>query len=231
MDARLRGRAQQVRASNTAFRTESTQEHLVRLANGILPRVVLAATFWSVAYPASAHIGSGMGGGFYSGFTHPLFGPDHLLAMVSVGIWGAELGAPAIWVLPIAFPLIMAIGGAAGIIGVPLPGTEIIIACSVIVLGGMVAAAVRLHLALALIIVSVFAFAHGHAHGAEMPVSANALAFSIGFVTATGMLHALGIAIGLLIKWPLGFGAVRAMGSLAALFGVYLIAQHVTATA
>jgi len=193
----------------------------------ILPRVVLAILFWLVARPAFAHIGSGFGGGFFSGFSHPLLGPDHLLAMVSVGIWGAELGAPAIWVLPITFPLIMAIGGAAGIVGMPLPGTEIIIALSVIVLGGMVAMAARLNLVLALVIVGVFAFAHGHAHGAEMPASADALAFSVGFVIATGMLHALGIAIGLLIKWPVGFRAVRAMGGLAALFGVYLIAEHV----
>jgi len=194
---------------------------------GTLPRVVFAMLFLLAARPAFAHIGSGLGGGFFSGFSHPLLGPDHLLAMVSVGIWGAELGVPAIWVLPITFPLIMAIGGAAGIVGMPLPGTEIIIALSVIVLGGMVAMAARLNLVLALVIVGVFAFAHGHAHGAEMPASADALAFSVGFVIATGMLHALGIAIGLLIKWPVGFGAVRAMGGLAALFGLYLIAEHV----
>jgi urease accessory protein len=192
-----------------------------------LPRAALAMLFWLVTCPASAHIGSGLGGGFFSGFSHPLLGPDHLLAMVSVGIWGAELGAPAIWVLPIAFPLIMAFGGAAGIIGVPLPGTEIIIALSVIVLGGMVATATRLNLVLALVIVGIFAFAHGHAHGSEMPASADALAFSVGFVIATGMLHALGIAIGSLIKWPAGFGAVRAMGGFAALFGFYLIADHI----
>jgi urease accessory protein len=194
---------------------------------GTLLRVAFAALFCLAARPAFAHIGSGFGGGFFSGFSHPLLGPDHLLAMVSVGIWGAELGAPAIWVLPITFPLIMAIGGAAGIVGMPLPGTEIIIALSVIVLGSMVAMAARLNLVLALVIVGIFAFAHGHAHGAEMPASADALAFSVGFVIATGMLHALGIAIGLLIKWPVGFSAVRAMGGLAALFGVYLIAEHV----
>jgi urease accessory protein len=148
------------------------------------------------------------------------------VAMVSVGIWGAELGAPAIWVLPITFPLVMAVGGAFGIIGVPLPGAEMIIALSVIVLGSMVAIAARLNLALAMVIVGVFAFAHGHAHGSEMPVSADALEFGVGFVVATGMLHALGIAIGLLTKWPVGFIAIRAMGGLATLFGLYLIAEH-----
>jgi urease accessory protein len=199
----------------------------VRLIDRTLLRGALGSVFCLVAYPAFAHVGAGFGGGFFSGFSHPLLGPDHLLAMVSVGIWGAELGAPAIWVLPIAFPLIMAIGGAFGIAGIPLPGTELIIALSVVVLGGMVALALRLNLALALVIVGVFAFAHGHAHGSEMPASADALAFSVGFVVATGMLHAIGIAIGLLIRWPVGFGAVRAMGGLATLFGVYLIAQHV----
>ena len=198
----------------------------MRFASTLL-RVAFAMLFSLVAGPAFAHIGSGLGGGFFNGFSHPLLGPDHLLAMVSVGIWGAELGAPAIWVLPIAFPLIMAIGGAAGIVGTPLPGAEIIIALSVIVLGGMVAIAARLNLVSALVIVGIFAFAHGHAHGSEMPASADALAFSVGFVIATGMLHALGIAIGLLIQWPAGFRAVRAMGGLAALFGLYLIAEDV----
>jgi urease accessory protein len=201
----------------------------VRMDNSIVPRLAIALALSLLASPAFAHVGAGFGGGFFSGFSHPLLGRDHLLAMVSVGIWGAELGAPAIWVLPITFPLVMAIGGAAGIVGVPLPGTEVIIACSVIVLGAAVAAALRLPLPLALVIVGVFAFAHGHAHGSEMPASADALAFSVGFVIATGMLHAVGIAIGLLIKWPVGFTAVRVTGCLAALFGVYLIAQHAIA--
>ena len=82
-----------------------------------------------------------MGSGLADGFWHPMTGFDHLLAMVSVGIWGAELGAPAIWLLPIAFPLIMAFGGALGVVGVPLPGGELLIALSVVVLGTLVAAA------------------------------------------------------------------------------------------
>lgn len=199
------------------------------LTGRIAFRVVLASSFLLVAHPAFAHVGAGFGGGFFSGFTHPLLGPDHLLAMVSVGIWGAELGAPAIWALPITFPLIMAIGGAAGIVGVPLPGTEFIVACSVIVLGILVATGLRLNLPLALIIIGIFAFAHGHAHGSEMPNSADALAFSVGFVIATGLLHALGICIGLLIRWPAGYSVVRALGGLSALFGTYLIAQQLIA--
>src|ERR1700716_4293098 len=84
--------------------------------------------------PASAHTGS-MSGGFIGGFAHPLFGPDHVVAMVAVGLWGTFLGAPAIWLLPIVFPLVMALGGAMGILGVPLPGVETGIALSAIVLG------------------------------------------------------------------------------------------------
>jgi urease accessory protein len=173
--------------------------------------------------PAFAHIGEGVGGGLAAGFTHPLLGPDHLLAMVSVGIWGAQLGTPAIWMLPIGFPLIMAVGGALGVAGIPLPATELLIALSVLTLGLMIARAERLPVAAAFVIVAIFAVAHGHAHGVELPKSADALAFSVGFVVATGMLHATGILIGLLIKWPAGAMAIRCLGSLVALAGAYFI--------
>jgi urease accessory protein len=182
-----------------------------------------------MAMPAFAHTGAGAAGGLAAGFLHPLSGPDHLLAMVSVGIWGAQLGAPAIWLLPIAFPLIMALGGTAGIIGVPLPATELLIAISVLVLGVMVAQARRLPLAAALAIIGVFAIAHGHAHGVELPQSADAVAFSTGFVLATGSLHALGIAIGLLVKWPRGALAVRCLGSVVAAIGIYFVGAYAVA--
>lgn len=190
---------------------------------------MLSLAAMAAAAPAAAHIVAGMGGGFAAGFEHPLFGPDHLLAMVSVGIWGAQLGAPAIWLLPIAFPLIMACGGAAGIIGIPLPATELLIDASVLVLGLMVAQARRVPLPAALAIVAIFAIAHGHAHGAELPHSANALAFSTGFVVATGMLHALGIAIGLGIKWPAGALAIRGLGTMIAGIGIYFLFQYAAA--
>src|SRR5262249_52903159 len=101
------------------------------------------------AAPAFAHA---IGGprGFATGLLHPLTGPDHLLAMVSVGIWGSELGLPAIWLLPVAFPLVMAVGGALGVIGVPLPGSEFLVALSVLVLGAFVAYRRPVPLALAL---------------------------------------------------------------------------------
>ena len=106
--------------------------------------------------------------------------------MVAVGLWGAVLGPPAIWLLPIAFPLVMAFGGVLGIAAVPMPRVEVGIAVSAIVLGVMVALAVRAPLAVAVAAVSAFAIFHGHAHGAELPPGADAIAFSAGFVMATG---------------------------------------------
>ena len=179
--------------------------------------------------PAHAHVTGGMGSGLADGFWHPLTGFDHLLAMVSVGIWGAELGAPAIWLLPIAFPLIMACGGALGVVGVPLPGGELLIALSVVVLGTLVASARRLPIWAALTIVGVFAIAHGHAHGVELPGTADALAFTIGFVVATGLLHLTGILIGVLARWPRGVSVIRVCGCAVAIAGCYFVYAYALA--
>jgi urease accessory protein len=172
-----------------------------------------------VGSPAFAHTGS-MAGGFIGGFAHPLFGPDHVVAMVAVGLWGAFLGAPAIWLLPIVFPLVMAFGGVIGILGLPLPGVEIGIALSAIVLGAMVLLAARPPLWIAAALVGAFAVFHGYAHGAELPPGTDAVAYSVGFVVATGMLHLTGIAFGLLAHWPAGRVAVRVAGGAIALAGV-----------
>jgi urease accessory protein len=169
--------------------------------------------------PASAHTG-GMTGGFVGGFAHPLFGPDHVVAMVAVGLWGAFLGLPAIWMLPIVFPLVMALGGVIGILGVPLPGVETGIALSAIVLGMMVALAARPPLPVAALLVGAFAIFHGYAHGAELPPGTDAIAYSVGFVVATGLLHLTGIAFGQLARWPAGRMAVRIAGGAIALAGV-----------
>ena len=185
----------------------ATTRHLVPLA------LVLVAT------PAFAHSENGVAIDFWGGFTHPIFGPDHVIAMVAVGLWGAFLGAPAIWLLPVVFPLVMAVGGAIGVAGVPLPGVETGIAISAIALGGMVALAARPPLWIAAVLVGAFAIFHGHAHGAELPIGADAVAFSMGFVIATGMLHLAGIAFGGLSHWPAGRIAVRAMGGVICLLG------------
>jgi urease accessory protein len=176
---------------------------------------------------ALAHVGQGdVAGGLVSGLAHPVMGLDHVVAMVAVGMWGAQLGAPAIWVLPVTFPVVMAFGGVLGALGVPIPGIEIGIAASAIALGAMVAFAAHPPLSLAAILVGLFAIFHGHAHGAELPESANAIAYSVGFVVATGSLHALGILIGLANRWKSGAKALRAGGAAIAAAGVYFLAGH-----
>lgn len=168
-----------------------------------------------VAAPAVlAHTEAGAATGFISGFMHPLSGPDHLIAMVAVGLWGAFLGQPAIWQLPVVFPLVMAFGGVLGIAGLPLPFVEAGIAASAIVLGLMVLLRVRPALWVAAVIVGGFAVFHGYAHGAELPHAANPVTYSAGFVIATGLLHLAGIAFGLLVRWPGGVVAVRTLGGL-----------------
>ncbi|MEO8617084.1 MAG: HupE/UreJ family protein [Luteolibacter sp.] len=183
------------------------------------PLIMLALLLIIMPSTASAHSAQGSIGGFLSGFKHPLTGLDHIVAMVAVGLWGAFLGGRAMWTLPVIFPIVMALGGALGVLGVPLPGVETGIALSGIVLGAMVALAARPPLWVAAVIVGIFAIFHGHAHGTELPEAANAMTFAIGFVISTGLLHLSGIAFGLLVKWPWGRIAVRAGGVVIALIG------------
>lgn len=165
-----------------------------------------------MASVANAHTGASVAGGFLSGVLHPVTGWDHVIAMVAVGLWGVFLGRPAIWMLPVVFPLVMAFGGALGVIGMPLPHVETGIALSALVLGLAVAMAVKPPLWIAAAIVGVFVIFHGHAHGTELPGAANPFAYALGFVVATGCLHILGIAFGTLMRWPIGETAVRAGG-------------------
>jgi urease accessory protein len=181
----------------------------------------------SMTSAAFAHSENGVAIDFAGGFKHPITGLDHLVAMVAVGLWGAFLGAPAIWVLPVVFPLVMAIGGALGVLGMPLPGVETGIALSAIALGAMVALAAKPPLWIAAVLVGAFAIFHGHAHGAELPVGADAIAYSMGFVVATGMLHLGGIAFGALSRWPAGRIAVRTVGAVIALIGVAYLGHFI----
>ncbi len=185
---------------------------------------LLAALAFATPF-AQAHEGQGLAGGFASGFLHPLLGWDHVVAMVAVGLWGAFLGAPALWLLPVVFPLVMAAGGALGVMGVPLPAVEIGIAVSAVALGGVVAGALRPPLWVAALLVAVFAVFHGHAHGTELPQAASPIAYSLGFVIATGLLHLAGIGFGLLTRWPAGRLAVRGMGAGIALLGVVFLTR------
>ncbi|MGV4796968.1 HupE/UreJ family protein [Rhizobium sp. F40D2] len=184
--------------------------------------LVFAALFFSAGV-AEAHVGTGGASGFAAGFFHPITGLDHVVAMIAVGLWGAQLGKPAIWVLPITFPLVMAFGGFLGLLGVSMPGVEIGIALSGVLLGAAVLTETRPPLFAAAILVGVFAIFHGYAHGAELPLGENALFFSLGFVIATGLLHAVGIGIGLLYQWPWGKITVRAAGGAVGAVGAFFL--------
>lgn len=191
-------------------------------AHTIAAAVATAALL--LAAPALAHTEAGEAGGFASGFMHPILGPDHVIAMVAVGLWGVFLGAPAIWVLPIVFPLVMALGGAFGMIGVPLPAVETGIALSAVVLGLCVAFAYKPPLPVAAVIVGAFAIFHGYAHGAEMPAASDAVSYALGFVVATGLLHLCGILFGSAARSDVGRAAVRAAGGLIAVAGAAFLA-------
>jgi urease accessory protein len=188
---------------------------LRRVAPCALAVAVLAAQSSS----AFAHVGD-HGAGLIAGLAHPFSGLDHILAMVAVGLWASQLGRPAAWLLPLAFPVMMVFGAVVGLSGVALPAVELAIAASVIVLGLVIALALRPSLAASAAIVAVFAVLHGYSHGAELPASASALAYGAGFVTATGMLHAAGLLLG---AWPRGWLVPRAAGAAIAVVGVALL--------
>lgn len=193
------------------------------MTRNLIRSLALIALFAMSIVDASAHSEAGVGGGFISGFLHPIFGWDHVAAMVAVGIWGAFLGRPAIWVLPIVFPMVMAIGGAIGVMGIPIPSVEVGIAASSLIIGLLIVLGLRPPLWIAAIVVGAFAIFHGHAHGTELPNSANAVAYSAGFVISTGLLHLIGIAFGELIRWDWGKMVVRAGGAVIALAGVWFL--------
>lgn len=201
-----------------------------RQVEGCIAHVVLSfvlrVSFLFIFLPpgaAWAHVGTGEIGGFFSGLRHPVTGLDHVLAMVAVGLWGAQLGVPAVWLLPVTFPMVMAFGGMLGLIGVKLPGIEICIALSALVLGLMVLGEAKPNLLAAVFLVGFFAIFHGHAHGTELPPGANAMLYSIGFVIATGTLHATGIAMGLVHRWPAGRLALRVAGAMVSVGGAVFL--------
>ena len=185
--------------------------------------LVVAAALVATALPAFAHTGAGSAAGFAAGFGHPLLGLDHLLAMVAVGLFAAVLKGRALWLVPLAFVAMMAMGGLLAMTGAGLPLVELGIALSVVVLGAAVALGRSLPVAAAMALVGVFAVFHGHAHGTEMPAGASAVGYGLGFVLATSLLHAAGVSLGL----AAGIGgrwAVRAAGGATAIAGVGILA-------
>ena len=171
---------------------------------------------------AHAHVGSGVTGGFLDGVSHPLTGIDHLCAMIAVGLWAAQTGGRAVWAVPLAFVSVMLVGGEFGRAGVHFPFVETGIALSVLMLGVLIAAAVRLPLAASILIVALFALCHGHAHGAEMPARASALGYAGGFALATALLHVAGIGLGAGIEKIASAKFVRFAGGAIALCGLGL---------
>jgi urease accessory protein len=186
----------------------------------------MAALFYFIfVNPALAHTGTGATFGFTSGFLHPVTGADHLVAVVAVGLWGAQLGNPAIWILPITFPLVMAIGGVIGVSGLEIPFTEGVVGFSGVALGLVVAARIRPPLWAAALLVGLFAIFHGYAHGKELPDAADPIGYGVGFVTATGLLHLCGILIGTLLRWPAGERFVRACGAATGCVGAFFLLE------
>jgi urease accessory protein len=200
---------------NTMRRSFAHQASLAALV------AIATAGFSSAAF---AHVGDHSHMSFTEGLLHPFSGLDHVLAMVAVGLWASQLGGRALWLLPLTFPVVMAAGAALGISGVALPWVEIGIAGSVMVLGAAVALALRPSLAVSIPLIGLFALLHGYSHGVELPASASALSYGVGFIAATLVLHAIGIGLGLLAgRIPVRFAARTAGGAIAVLGVVLLV--------
>ncbi|MCM2291333.1 HupE/UreJ family protein [Allorhizobium sp. BGMRC 0089] len=177
------------------------------------------------AKPASAHIIGGPMGGFGSGFEHPLLGGDHFLAMLAVGLWGAQMGGRSVWTLPATFPLIMCIGGVIGMLAnVPMEVISIGISLSLLALGAAIAAEWKAPEAASLTIIALFALFHGYPHGKMAPNASDPAAYTVGFVVATGMIHLFGIALGFGLGRLYNGLVVRAIGGAIVLAGIYYLA-------
>lgn len=188
----------------------------------MLKRISLALAITAAAtLPAFAHLDPVEHGSFAAGFSHPLFGLDHILAMVAVGLWAAMQGGRAVWIVPSAFVGTMAVGFAAAIAGIPLPFVEPFILASVIFIGIAIALALPIPTGAVAAMVGFFAFFHGHAHGGELG-EAGAWQFALGFIVATGVLHAAGIGIGLALGRFGGKALSRIAGAATALGGLWL---------
>jgi urease accessory protein len=189
----------------------------------ILRNTLPLLTIFFLPTLAQAHPGlPGHTHGFTNGLAHPLTGLDHICAMVAVGLWAAQRGGRALWAVPLAFVSVMALGGMLGMAGGAFPFVETGIATSVLILGVLIAASVRLPLLMSILIVGVFALFHGFAHGAEMPATASGLAYGMGFILATASLHLGGIGLGLAAKQLGSMRLIRYAGGAIAVCGIYL---------
>ena len=191
------------------------------------PAALLAAGALLVtgATPALAHLNPGEHGSFAAGFSHPLFGADHILAMVAVGLWAWQIGGKAVYAVPAAFVATMLAGFGLALAGVGLPFVEPAILASVVALGLLVALAVRLPVMASAAVVAIFALFHGYAHGGETGPATQA-AYGAGFAAATILLHVAGVALGYglgVLASSKGQAVTRVLGGLTALAGAALI--------
>ncbi len=199
---------------------QAPRNPLTRCTTGLLAAVGITL----LPGPVSAHMIQQQMDGIGSGFVHPLTGPDHFLAMFAVGLWGAQMGGSQVWRLAVAFPMIMVVGGILAILGLPLPHVELGIALSVITLGTAIGLAWHPSSWIALTLIAFFAICHGYAHGTELPRTVTPTDFAMGFVIATGLIHVLGIGVGLVLQKTLHKRRlIRYLGALIALSGVYFL--------
>ncbi|TNV10187.1 HupE/UreJ family protein [Buttiauxella sp. B2] len=185
-----------------------------RLSGSLLFLILLSTA------PAYAHVNG------EAGWLHPLSGLDHLLAMIAVGAWSSQIGGRAIWIVPSAFVCFMLLGGLAGFENIELPGTEIAVSLSVVLLGTAIALKQKLPVAIAATATALFGVFHGYAHGYEMPLMSNKVAYTLGFLGTTAMLHVIG-AVGAyyLLKNPAGDKLLRLLGTVSVICGFYLVSQ------
>ena len=145
----------------------------------------------------NAHTGLGAHNGWTHGFFHPLGGVDHILAMVAVGIWATQMGGRAVWLMPLTFVMVMILGGMLGMVTLPFVFVEHGIALSLLVMGGLIAATIRLPMIASMMLISVFALCHGYAHGNEMLPGLSMVSYAAGFALATALLHLCGVGLAL----------------------------------
>jgi urease accessory protein len=182
----------------------------------------LSLLFFLLPGIALAHTGAGQTTGFMHGFEHPIGGADHMLAMVAVGLWAAQIGGRALWVVPGTFVGVMVIGGILGFTGIPVPFVEEGILVSILILGILIVGAFKLPLVYSSMIVGLFAVFHGHAHGAEMPETLSAAWYAVGFALVTAMLHLAGMGLGILMQKTNLHTLNRFTGATIAASGIYL---------
>ena len=185
-------------------------------------KLFLLALCMIVPSLAHAHVSPDHTNGALSGLSHPLLGLDHILAMLAVGLWAAQLGGRATWLVPATFVGLMTVGGTLGMAGFTLPFVEEGILVSVLMLGVLITASVRLPLAVSMGVVGLFAIFHGHAHGTEMQLGLSGLGYGLGFILTTAGLHACGIGLGRLAQHQSRTPLLRFAGAAIALVGLWL---------